>query len=47
MNSLPDYALKKDFISGINTLRGKIMSNTGPKTYEGKSISGYQMATII
>lgn len=47
LNSLPDYALKKEFIAGINTLRSKVMSNTEPKTYEGKNISGYQMAAMI
>lgn len=35
MNNIPDHALRKEFVEGVNNLHAKILKNTFPKTYEG------------
>jgi hypothetical protein len=47
LNQLPDHSLRREFIEGINTLKAKIMSNTGPKIYEGKPITGANFSVMI
>jgi hypothetical protein len=47
LNSIPDHALRKEFIEGVNQLRDKILSGTAPKTIEGQVITGPAIASII
>ena len=35
LNTLPDFSLRAEFQQGVKTLRDKILTSTGPKTYEG------------
>jgi|JI9StandDraft_2_1071091.scaffolds.fasta_scaffold1078030_1 hypothetical protein len=47
LNVLEDHRLRREFIEGVNTLRNKIIDNTGPKIYGGKDITGYGMSVMI
>ncbi len=47
LNSLPDHALRREFIEGINLLREKIMAKTGPKTYADRLVTGIELAGMI
>lgn len=47
LNELPDQCLRREFMEGVNTLRNKIMINTGPKLYEGKPITGYSISVMV
>jgi hypothetical protein len=47
LNTIPDHALRKEFIEGINILRDKILNGTAPKTFDGQVITGPAMASII
>ncbi len=47
LNQLPNHSLRREFVEGVNVLKSKIMSNTGPKLYEGKPITGANFSVMI
>jgi type I site-specific restriction-modification system R (restriction) subunit len=47
LNQLPEHALRREFISGINMLRDKIMKEAVPKMYEGKALEGSAIVSMI
>lgn len=47
LNQLPEHALRKDFIEGVNSLRDKILKNAGPKKYEDNPLFGGAIASMI
>lgn len=47
MNNIPDHALRREFVQGVNDLRELVLRNTGPKTYEGEILTGPAVASMI
>ncbi len=47
MNQLPEHALRRDFIDGVNGLREKILKNAGPKMYQDNPLFGGAIASMI
>ena len=47
MNDLPDHALRREFLSGIERLKDKIFKNAEPKQYEGEPLYGGSVVSMI
>jgi hypothetical protein len=47
LEEMPEHALRREFIAGVNVLRDKILKEAGPKMYEGRPLEGGAIASMI
>lgn len=44
---MPDHALRREFVEGVNALREKVLKNAGPKVYNGQEISSGDFTIML
>jgi hypothetical protein len=47
LNSLPDHALRGEFIKGVNELKEKIFKNAEPKYLFGEAVMGGALVSMM
>lgn len=47
LDTLPDHSLRREFMEGVSLLREKIMRKAGPKMYDGDSLYGSSIASMV
>lgn len=47
LDTIPDHALRREFIETIGTLREKLIRGCGPKTFGGEPVNGPVMVDLL